>query len=194
MLDARRDAFVFLGHTHRWRLAAVVLSTSVQRRCQRIRDELRRKTRHTWVSLAAMVAELNPYIRGARHYFRRVRRRTLSNSILRQAARRALVGAQASRPPAGMVARVPGCAPAPPRAGAMEPPGGASSSRRKVCTVNVEGSRMREIRTYGLMRGCWPVRLRTAGWGLLDRIDRVLPGWRPNMPTDSCSKCSLPPA
>ena len=27
---------------------------------------------------------------------------------------------------------------------------------------------MREIRTYGLMRGCWPVRHRTAGWGLLD--------------------------
>jgi hypothetical protein len=30
--------------------------------------------------------------------------------------------------------------------------------------VNVEGSRMREIRTYGLMRGRWPVRLaRRAG-------------------------------
>jgi hypothetical protein len=26
-----------------------------------------------------MIADLNPYIRGARHYFRRIRRRTLSN-------------------------------------------------------------------------------------------------------------------
>src|SRR5208282_2361185 len=34
----------------------------------------------------------------------------------------------------------------------------------KACNVNVEGSRMREIRTYGLTRGCWPVRLaRRAG-------------------------------
>ena len=29
---------------------------------------------------------------------------------------------------------------------------------------------MREIRTYGLRRGCWLVRLRTAGWGLLDPL------------------------
>ena len=28
---------------------------------------------------------------------------------------------------------------------------------------------MREIRTYGLTRGCWSVRLCTAGWGLLHR-------------------------
>ena len=34
--------------------------------------------------------------------------------------------------------------------------------------MNLTGSRMREIRTYGLMRGCWPVRHHTAGWGLLD--------------------------
>ncbi len=80
--------------------------------------------------------------------------------------------------PAGMVARVPGCASAPPWAGAVESPGGASSSGFKVCTVNVEGSRMREIRTYGLMRGCWLVRLRTAGWGLLHRISRMTRGYR----------------
>jgi site-specific DNA recombinase len=43
-----------------------------------MRDELRRKTRVTGRSLSALVGELNPYIRGARHYFRRVRRRTLS--------------------------------------------------------------------------------------------------------------------
>jgi hypothetical protein len=44
----------------------------------RIRDELRRKTRRTWLSLDEMIHDLNPYIRGARQYFRRVRRRTLS--------------------------------------------------------------------------------------------------------------------
>ena len=36
--------------------------------------------------------------------------------------------------------------------------------------VNVEGSRMREIRTYGLMRGCWLVRVLTARRGLLHQI------------------------
>jgi hypothetical protein len=46
---------------------------------RRIREELRRKTRRTWLSLDAMIADLNPYIRGARHYFRRIRRRTLGN-------------------------------------------------------------------------------------------------------------------
>ena len=61
-------------------------------------------------------------------------------------------------PPAGMVARVSGCAPSPAWLGAVEPPDCSSSSRRQVCTVNVKGSRMREIRTYGLMRGCWAVR------------------------------------
>ena len=29
---------------------------------------------------------------------------------------------------------------------------------------------MREIRTYGLMRGRWPVRHSTAGWGLLNQV------------------------
>jgi len=32
---------------------------------------------------------------------------------------------------------------------------------------------MREIRTYGLMRGCWAARDAAAGWGLLDRITRI---------------------
>ena len=72
--------------TRRFRVSRAYASLAVQsavpqrqlrRRWRRIRDELRRKTRQTWLSLDAMVAELNPYIRGARHYFRRVRRRTL---------------------------------------------------------------------------------------------------------------------
>jgi hypothetical protein len=45
---------------------------------RRTKDELRRITRCTWLSFEALIEELNAYIRGARDYFRRVRRRTLS--------------------------------------------------------------------------------------------------------------------
>jgi RNA-directed DNA polymerase len=76
LLDARHDDFVFLGHTHRWRLRRLYLNVS-PKALGRIRDELRRKTRRTWLSLDEMIADLNPYIRGARQYFRRVRPRTL---------------------------------------------------------------------------------------------------------------------
>ena len=167
---AEHEDFVFLGHTHRWRFERLYLDVS-PKALGRIRDELRRKTRQTWLSLDEMIAELNPYIRGARHYFRRVRRRTLCKlDGFVESATRAMVGAQAWRSSAGMVARVPGGAPAPPWAGAVESPGGASSSGFKACAVNIEGSRMREIRTYGLMRGCWRARVATAGRGLLHQI------------------------
>ncbi|MCC7384581.1 MAG: hypothetical protein IT384_22225 [Deltaproteobacteria bacterium] len=43
----------------------------------RIRSELRRKTRRTYLSLSALIEELNAYIRGVRQYFRRVLRRRL---------------------------------------------------------------------------------------------------------------------
>jgi RNA-directed DNA polymerase len=76
VLNVRHDDFVFLGHTHRWRFNRLYLTVS-PKALARIRDELRRKTRQTWLSLDARVGELNPYICGARHYFRRVRRRTL---------------------------------------------------------------------------------------------------------------------
>jgi RNA-directed DNA polymerase len=76
VLHARRETFAFLGHTHRWRFNRVYLDIT-PKAMRRIRDELRQKTRRTWVSREAMIADLNPYIRGARHYFRRVRRRTL---------------------------------------------------------------------------------------------------------------------
>lgn len=78
VLDVRHDDFVFLGHTHRWRFNRLYLDVS-PKALRRIRNELRRKTRQTWLSLDLMIADLNPYIRGARHYFRRIRRRTLSN-------------------------------------------------------------------------------------------------------------------
>jgi RNA-directed DNA polymerase len=77
VLDGRREAFVFLGHTHRWRYGRLYLDVS-KKALSRIRDELRRTTRRIGLSLDGVIAELNPYIRGARSYFRRVRRRTLS--------------------------------------------------------------------------------------------------------------------
>jgi RNA-directed DNA polymerase len=77
VLDVRREDFTFLGHTVRWRFGRMYLDVSRKGR-ERIRGELRRVTRQTWWSLDQMVDLLNPYIRGARHYFRRVRRRTLS--------------------------------------------------------------------------------------------------------------------
>ena len=79
VLRASQEDFDFLGHTVRWRNARMYLDVSRKAR-ERIRNELRRKTRQTWWSLDEMIlGQLNPYIRGARHYFRRVRRRTLSN-------------------------------------------------------------------------------------------------------------------
>lgn len=77
MVDARREPFVFLGHTHRRQSARLYLDIG-PKTLRRIRDELRRRTRHTGLSLDQVVADLNPYIWGARHYFRRVRRRSLS--------------------------------------------------------------------------------------------------------------------
>jgi RNA-directed DNA polymerase len=76
VIDAKEANFDFLGHTHRWRQGRLYLDVS-KKALGRIRDELRRKTRRTWLSLDDLVAELNPYIRGARQYFRRVRRRML---------------------------------------------------------------------------------------------------------------------
>jgi RNA-directed DNA polymerase len=77
VLDARRSDFAFLGHRHRWRHARLYLDIA-PKALRRMRDELRRKTRRTGLSLPQVVADLNPYIRGARHYFRRVRRLTLN--------------------------------------------------------------------------------------------------------------------
>jgi len=66
----------FLGHTHRpWRRKLIMDVSKKARR--RICDQLRRKTRRTWLSLDELIESLNSYIRGARHYFRSVRRRTL---------------------------------------------------------------------------------------------------------------------
>ncbi len=96
--------------------------------------------------------------------------------LLRRCARRALVGADARRPPAGLVARGRGGALPNTPVRAVEPSSELSSGGCQVCEVNLTVSRMREICTYGLTRGCWPVRRCTAGWGLLDvRAGRIAP-------------------
>ena len=77
MLDAGRTAFVFLGHTHRWQGQRLYLDVS-PKALTRIRSEIRRRTQRPQASLPQTIAVLNRYIDGARQYFRRVRRRTLS--------------------------------------------------------------------------------------------------------------------
>ena len=71
------ERFDFLSHQHRWRRGQLVLDIA-EKAHRRTKDELRRITRRTSLSLGQLVEELNTYIRGARAYFRRVRRRTLS--------------------------------------------------------------------------------------------------------------------
>ncbi len=77
VVDARNGQFTFLGHTHFWRRGKLYLDIGKKAR-RRIRDELRGKTRRTGLSLEQQIQELNLYIRGARHYFRRVLRKRLS--------------------------------------------------------------------------------------------------------------------
>lgn len=70
------ESFDFLSHRHLMWQGRLVRDIS-DKAYRRTKDELRRITRRTEVDLATLVADLNAYIRGARHYFRRVRRRTL---------------------------------------------------------------------------------------------------------------------
>jgi RNA-directed DNA polymerase len=77
VLDTRTGEFTFLGHTHRVRFGRVYLDVG-KTALGRIRDELRRKTRATGMSEEQLTRELNLYIEGARRYFYRVRRKTLS--------------------------------------------------------------------------------------------------------------------
>ena len=82
VLYAQEEPFDFLGHRiivgdrviagHR-----VTLLDVSKKALGRIRDELRRRTRHTGRSLSEIVDGLNLYIRGAARYFQRVLRRRL---------------------------------------------------------------------------------------------------------------------
>ena len=72
-----KETFDFLSHTHKvWR--GRLFLDIAKKAMRRIRDEIRRKTRRTSLGLDTLVEDLNEYIRGARTYYRRVRRRTLS--------------------------------------------------------------------------------------------------------------------
>jgi len=77
-LDARVKDFDFLGHTLRWRYERKLYLDISAKALNRIRAELRYHTRQTGRDLPAMVAALNPYIRGVRQYFRRVVRRRVA--------------------------------------------------------------------------------------------------------------------
>ena len=89
IVAAPRGHFTFLGHTHFWRWGKLHLDIGKKSR-QRIRDEIRRRTRHKNVSLEDLIGGLNMYIRGARQYFRRVlkeRLKTLDQFVDDQIAR-----------------------------------------------------------------------------------------------------------
>ncbi len=77
VLDVRRESLDFLGHTLRWRNGRVQFDISRKARA-RIRAELRYKTRQTWQTTPALIADLNGYIRGSRSYYKLVLRRTLA--------------------------------------------------------------------------------------------------------------------
>lgn len=77
-LDAREEDFVFLGHELRWRYGSRLYLDISAKALQRIRQELRNRTRHYGRSLPETVKALNVYIRGARQYFHKVVRRRLS--------------------------------------------------------------------------------------------------------------------
>lgn len=78
VVNARKEHFTFLGHTHFWRRGELYLDIGKKAR-KRICDELRRRTRRKGISLEQLVHDLNLYIRGSRQYFRRVLRKRLSS-------------------------------------------------------------------------------------------------------------------
>jgi hypothetical protein len=77
-LDAREGSFSFLGHELRWRYEKKLYLEISAKAQQRIREELRLRTRHFGQNLPETVKALNTYIRGARRYFRKVVRRRLA--------------------------------------------------------------------------------------------------------------------
>lgn len=73
---ARSSHFTFLGHMLFWRWGQLHYDIGRKTR-QRIRDEIRRRTRNKNLSLEQLIRGLNAYIRGARQYFRRVVKKRL---------------------------------------------------------------------------------------------------------------------
>src|SRR6185369_8781487 len=70
VLHVDEDYFDFLGHRIRAPRRGFYLDASTKA-LQKIRDEIRRRTRNTCLSLEEVRTSLNAYIRGARNYFRR---------------------------------------------------------------------------------------------------------------------------
>jgi RNA-directed DNA polymerase len=95
MLNAEEEGFDFLGHKLVWKYSRKndghKLYFDVSRKgLQRIRDELKSRTKHTALSIEQVVVGLNAYIRGARQYFRRVvarRRDKLDYFVIQRIAR-----------------------------------------------------------------------------------------------------------
>jgi RNA-directed DNA polymerase len=81
-----KEDFDFLGHSLRWRYGQYLYLDVSAKSLQRIRDEIRSRTRHYGQSLPDTVTALNAYIRGARQYFRRVvqRRRVYLDRFIRE--------------------------------------------------------------------------------------------------------------
>lgn len=77
VVTAWNQPFDFLGHTVRYRMGRVVWDIT-RKALARIRDTVRIKTRRFGQSLVELVDDMNPYIRGARQYYRRVYTRRLS--------------------------------------------------------------------------------------------------------------------
>jgi group II intron reverse transcriptase/maturase len=77
VIPAGKTSFDFLGHRVQWSRGRMYLDASVKAQ-GRIRGEIRRITRRTWLSLGELIHELNLYIRGVRQYFCNIRRRTLA--------------------------------------------------------------------------------------------------------------------
>jgi group II intron reverse transcriptase/maturase len=77
VINAREESFDFLGHTVRFRYGRMYLDIARKSRA-RIHEAIRQRTRQVGLSLAALVDEMNSYIRGARHYFRRAVTRSLA--------------------------------------------------------------------------------------------------------------------
>ena len=69
VVDARKERFDFLGYRVGWRRKQLLLDLS-PKTCKRIHERLREPTKRTFQSVAALVANLNRYIGGARRYFR----------------------------------------------------------------------------------------------------------------------------
>jgi group II intron reverse transcriptase/maturase len=95
IVHAERARFDFLGHTLTWMYVRkhgghkLYLDIS-KKSLQRVRDELKRRSKHTALSIEQVVESLNVYIRGARQYFRRVvarRRNKLDYFVIERIAR-----------------------------------------------------------------------------------------------------------